>query len=181
MTRSASKSTVKPRLDHSHVRALLKGMIRIRRFEGKCAELYTQQKIRGFLHLYDGEEAVAVGVMTALDARDRVVATYREHGHALARSVPMTTTLAEMYGKAEGCAGGRGGSMHLFDAAQNFYGGNLRAKVDQTGTQHPILEHLDLDRTLLGLHDRDDIASGHLFAGFLQPLDQRSRLHIGAK
>ena len=124
MTKSAKTPTVKPRLDHAHVRELLKGMIRIRRFEGKCAELYSQQKIRGFLHLYDGEEAVAVGVMTTLTPEDRIVATYREHGHALARGVPMTATLAEMYGKAEGCAGGRGGSMHLFDAAHNFYGGN---------------------------------------------------------
>jgi pyruvate dehydrogenase E1 component beta subunit/2-oxoisovalerate dehydrogenase E1 component len=115
---------LKPRLDHDHVRALLHGMIRIRRFEDKCAELYTQEKIRGFLHLYDGEEAVAVGVIPVLQEGDRVVATYREHGHALARGLPMTTVLAEMYGKAEGCAGGRGGSMHLFSRDANFYGGN---------------------------------------------------------
>ena len=99
-------------------------MIRIRRFEDKCAELYTQEKIRGFLHLYDGEEAVAVGVIPVLEQRDRVVATYREHGHALVRGVPMTAALAEMYGKQEGCSRGRGGSMHLFDRATNFYGGN---------------------------------------------------------
>ena len=99
-------------------------MIRIRRFEDKCAELYTQEKIRGFLHLYDGEEAVAVGVIPVLEKRDRIVATYREHGHALVRGVPMTTALAEMYGKQEGCSRGRGGSMHLFDRATNFYGGN---------------------------------------------------------
>ena len=114
----------KPRLDHDHVRTLLKAMIRIRRFEDKCAELYTKEKIRGFLHLYDGEEAIAVGIIPLLDAKDRVVATYREHGHALARGVPMDAVLAEMYGKAEGCAGGRGGSMHLFSRDQNFYGGN---------------------------------------------------------
>jgi 2-oxoisovalerate dehydrogenase E1 component len=117
-------TTVKPRLDHQHVTELLRGMLRIRRFEAKCAELYTQEKIRGFLHLYDGEEAVAVGVMAAIDERDRVVATYREHGHALARGVTMQAALAEMYGKATGCSGGRGGSMHLFDAETNFYGGN---------------------------------------------------------
>ncbi|MDZ4134728.1 MAG: thiamine pyrophosphate-dependent enzyme, partial [Paracoccaceae bacterium] len=114
----------KPKLSHDHVRDLLRGMIRIRRFEGKCAELYTQEKIRGFLHLYDGEEAVAVGVMAALEPVDRVVATYREHGHALARGISMEGALAEMYGKATGCSGGRGGSMHLFDAQTNFYGGN---------------------------------------------------------
>jgi 2-oxoisovalerate dehydrogenase E1 component len=117
-------TSTKPRLDHAHVTELLRGMLRIRRFEAKCAELYTQEKIRGFLHLYDGEEAVAVGVMAALEARDRVVATYREHGHALARGVTMQAALAEMYGKATGCSGGRGGSMHLFDAETNFYGGN---------------------------------------------------------
>ncbi|MDH5530408.1 MAG: thiamine pyrophosphate-dependent enzyme, partial [Paracoccaceae bacterium] len=117
-------SQEKPRLDHTHVRALLKEMIRIRRFEDKCAELYTQQKIRGFLHLYDGEEAIATGIIPLLEDKDRLVATYREHGHALVRGVPMGAVLAEMYGKAEGCAGGRGGSMHLFSAERNFYGGN---------------------------------------------------------
>ncbi|MBW6505133.1 MAG: pyruvate dehydrogenase (acetyl-transferring) E1 component subunit alpha [Rhodobacteraceae bacterium] len=114
----------KPHLDRDHVRDLLRGMIRIRRFEAKCAELYTQEKIRGFLHLYDGEEAIAVGVMAALEPADRVVATYREHGQALARGVTMEAIMAEMMGRATGCAGGRGGSMHLFDAATNFHGGN---------------------------------------------------------
>ncbi len=114
----------KPRLSREHVLSLLKQMIRIRRFEDKCAELYTQEKIRGFLHLYNGEEAIAVGVIPVLEKRDRIVATYREHGQALVRGVPMTTILAEMYGKQEGCSRGRGGSMHLFDRATNFYGGN---------------------------------------------------------
>jgi len=115
---------LKPHLDRDHGRVLLAEMIRIRRFEDKCAELYTQEKIRGFLHLYNGEEAVAVGIIPLLDAEDRVVATYREHGHALARGVPMKGIMAEMYGKTEGCAGGRGGSMHLFSKDVNFYGGN---------------------------------------------------------
>jgi len=114
----------KPRLSRQHMLDLLKQMMRIRRFEDKCAELYTQEKIRGFLHLYDGEEAIAVGVIPVLEKRDRIVATYREHGHALVRGVPMTTVLAEMFGKQEGCSRGRGGSMHLFDQATNFYGGN---------------------------------------------------------
>jgi pyruvate dehydrogenase E1 component alpha subunit len=104
--------------------ALLRAMLRIRRFEEKCAELYSATKIRGFLHLYIGEEAVAVGVMESLEAGDAVVATYREHGHALARGVPSGAILAEMYGKREGSSGGRGGSMHIFDAARRFYGGN---------------------------------------------------------
>ena len=114
----------KPHLTREHLLALLRGMIRIRRFEEKCAELYQQEKIRGFLHLYIGEEAVAVGAMQALASADAVVATYREHGHALARGVSMDAVMAEMYGKAEGCSRGRGGSMHLFDAPTRFYGGN---------------------------------------------------------
>jgi pyruvate dehydrogenase E1 component alpha subunit len=99
-------------------------MLRIRRFEEECARLYSSTKIRGFLHLYIGEEAVAVGVMQALRPEDAVVATYREHGHALARGVAAGSVMAEMYGKAEGCSRGRGGSMHLFDATTRFYGGN---------------------------------------------------------
>ena len=110
--------------DPEHARQLLHQMLRVRRFEEKCAELYATTKIRGFLHLYIGEEAVAVGVMQALRPDDRVVATYREHGHALVRGVSAAATMAEMYGKVEGCSRGRGGSMHLFDAATRFYGGN---------------------------------------------------------
>jgi pyruvate dehydrogenase E1 component alpha subunit len=103
---------------------LLREMLRIRRFEEKCAELYGAAKIRGFLHLYVGQEAVAVGVMQALEPDDAVVATYREHGHALARGVPAGKVMAEMYGRREGSSGGRGGSMHIFDASRRFYGGN---------------------------------------------------------
>jgi pyruvate dehydrogenase E1 component alpha subunit len=104
--------------------ALLREMLRIRRFEEACAELYAAEKIRGFLHLYIGEEAVAAGVVRALAADDAIVATYREHGHALARGVPSGAVMAEMFGKVEGCSRGRGGSMHLFDASRRFYGGN---------------------------------------------------------
>jgi pyruvate dehydrogenase E1 component alpha subunit len=87
-------------------------------------ELYSAAKIRGFLHLYIGEEAVAVGVMDALAPDDAVVATYREHGHALARGIDAAAVMAEMFGKVEGTSRGRGGSMHLFDRAARFYGGN---------------------------------------------------------
>jgi pyruvate dehydrogenase E1 component alpha subunit len=111
-------------LDRAHLHRLHRQMLRIRRFESKCAELYQAQKIRGFLHLYDGEEAVAVGVTGALEPRDAVVATYREHGQALARGVPMGSLLAEMMGKLEGCCRGRGGSMHIFDRERRFFGGN---------------------------------------------------------
>ena len=108
----------------AHAAALLKDMLRIRRLEERCAQLYTETRIRGFLHLYIGEEAVATGVNQALAPEDAVVATYREHGHALLRGVPMNAIMAEMYGKQEGCSRGRGGSMHLFDAARRFYGGS---------------------------------------------------------
>jgi pyruvate dehydrogenase E1 component alpha subunit len=104
--------------------ARVRDMVRIRRLEERCAELYGAGKIRGFLHLYIGEEAVAAGVMPNLAPDDAVVATYREHGHALLRGVSMNAIMAEMYGKREGCSRGRGGSMHLFDAATRFYGGN---------------------------------------------------------
>ena len=110
--------------NRDHLVLQLRQMLLIRRFEEKSAELYTAEKIRGFLHLYIGEEAVAVGVMAALTADDAVVATYREHGQALARGMSAGAIMAEMYGKVEGCCRGRGGSMHLFDAALRFYGGN---------------------------------------------------------
>ena len=105
-------------------RKLLYEMVRIRRFEEKSAELYSAGKIRGFLHLYIGEEAIATGVMQALRLEDAIFATYREHGHALTRGLSAGAIMAEMYGKLEGCSRGRGGSMHLFDAATKFYGGN---------------------------------------------------------
>ncbi|KZS85848.1 pyruvate dehydrogenase (acetyl-transferring) E1 component subunit alpha [Mycobacterium persicum] len=103
---------------------LLADMVRVRRMEEKCAELYSAAKIRGFLHLYVGEEAVAAGSLRALAEDDAVVATYREHAHALLRGIPMTSIMAEMFGKQEGCSRGRGGSMHLFDKSRRFYGGN---------------------------------------------------------
>lgn len=113
-----------PLPDHDHARRLLWQMVRIRRFEEKCVELYSASKIRGFMHLYIGEEAVATGVIEQLQPNDAVVATYREHGQALVRGVSAGAIMAEMYGKVEGCARGRGGSMHLFDAKTRFCGGN---------------------------------------------------------
>lgn len=107
-----------------HRRELLRQMVRIRRFEEKCVELYSAAKIRGFLHLYIGEEAVAVGALQALTPEDNVVSTYREHGHALVRGIPASSIMAEMYGRVNGCSHGRGGSMHLFDTERHFYGGN---------------------------------------------------------
>ena len=125
MTASTAPAQVPaPRaFEPDHALLLLRQMLLIRRFEEKCAELYSLGKIRGFLHLYIGEEAVAVGAMQALTPDDGIVATYREHGHALARGMPAGVAMAEMYGKATGCSRGRGGSMHLFDAGRRFFGG----------------------------------------------------------
>ena len=111
-------------MTREHQLVLLRQMLRIRRFEERCAQLYQQEKIRGFLHLDIGEEAIATGVMESLGPEDAIVATYREHGHALARGIDPGRVMAEMYGKVEGCSRGRGGSMHLFDAETRFYGGN---------------------------------------------------------
>jgi pyruvate dehydrogenase E1 component alpha subunit len=110
--------------DAAHRRDLLRQMMLIRRFEEKTVELYSGGEIRGFLHLYIGEEAVAVGVNQALAMDDNIVATYREHGQALLRGIPAGAVMAELFGKATGCSGGRGGSMHLFDSSRRFYGGN---------------------------------------------------------
>ncbi|GGO85776.1 pyruvate dehydrogenase E1 component subunit alpha [Marinobacterium nitratireducens] len=134
-------------IDGAHALELFRQMLRIRRFEEKCAQMYSSGKIRGFLHLYIGEEAVGTGVMQSVAPRDAVVATYREHGHALLRGISMNAVMAEMYGKQEGCSRGRGGSMHLFDKATGFIGGNaivgggmpvavgyaLAAKMQQNG------------------------------------------------
>ena len=109
--------------DKALAHTMLSDMLRIRRMEEKCAQLYGEQKIRGFLHLYIGEEAVATGVLHALQPEDNIVATYREHGHALLRGMRMGVIMAEMFGKQEGCSHGRGGSMHLFDHTARFFGG----------------------------------------------------------
>ncbi|HSB54197.1 MAG TPA: pyruvate dehydrogenase (acetyl-transferring) E1 component subunit alpha [Gemmatimonadales bacterium] len=111
-------------IDPATARTCLGQMLLIRRFEEKAAELYSAGKIRGFLHLSIGEEAVSVAAIGALTGRDNVVSTYREHGHALVRGLPPGAIMAELFGKANGCSRGRGGSMHIFDAARRFYGGN---------------------------------------------------------
>jgi pyruvate dehydrogenase E1 component subunit alpha len=102
---------------------LLREMLRIRRFEEKAAEMYSLGKIHGFLHLYIGEEATGVGSMQAFTPDDNIVATYREHGHALARGMSPNVLMAEMFGKVTGCSRGHGGSMHFFDVSRRFYGG----------------------------------------------------------
>jgi pyruvate dehydrogenase E1 component alpha subunit len=112
------------RLDPTARREVLEQMVFVRRFEERCAQLYQQTLIRGFLHLYVGEEAIAAGVCRLLEPDDAVVATYREHGHALLKGVSPGSVMAEMFARVDGCSGGRGGSMHLFDAEHRFYGGN---------------------------------------------------------
>jgi pyruvate dehydrogenase E1 component alpha subunit len=124
MTKKAAQHAVIDVGEREHLVHLLHQMLLIRRYEEKAAELYQATKIRGFLHLYIGEEAIAVGVMQNLTPEDSVVCTYREHGHALARGVSADAIMAEMYGKVTGCARGRGGSMHLFDKPHRFFGGN---------------------------------------------------------
>ena len=111
-------------LDLTQAIEFYRQMLLIRRFEEKCVELYSKEFIRGFLHLYIGEEAIAVGLMSVLSQDDNILATYREHGQALARGIPAKNIMAEMFGKMEGCSRGRGGSMHLFDAKTRFYGGS---------------------------------------------------------
>lgn len=103
--------------------ALLQTMMDIRRFEEKSAEMYARGKIKGFLHLYTGQEAVATGAIAALRPDDYLVTHYREHGHALARGLEPGRIMAELFGKSTGVSGGRGGSMHLFDASKSFMGG----------------------------------------------------------
>ncbi|KAB1157735.1 pyruvate dehydrogenase (acetyl-transferring) E1 component subunit alpha [Flavobacterium luteum] len=117
-------TTIHDKIDTKKELLFLYQMMLIRRFEEKAAEQYTKAKIRGFLHLYIGEEAVAVGIIQALNDDDTILCTYREHGQALARGIDADFIMAEMYGKQEGCSRGRGGSMHLFDVSKKFYGGN---------------------------------------------------------
>jgi len=132
-------------VERGHALELLRQMVLIRRFEEKAAELYMLGKIRGFLHLYIGEEAVAVGAMQAFMPEDAIVATYREHGQALARGIPAGSLMAEMYGKANGCSRGHGGSMHFFDVSRRFYGGYAIV-----GGGMPIAVGLALADTLQG-------------------------------
>jgi pyruvate dehydrogenase E1 component subunit alpha len=113
-----------PSIDAALARQLLTDMLLIRRFEEKAAEAYTLGKIGGFLHLYIGEEAVAVGATSALRPDDYAISAYREHGHCLAKGADPKRTMAELYGRRDGLSGGKGGSMHLFDKSVNFLGGH---------------------------------------------------------
>jgi pyruvate dehydrogenase E1 component alpha subunit len=120
--KSRSKGLDPSRADE--YRSWLRQMLLIRRFEEKAGEAYSLGKIGGFCHLYIGQEAVAVGSLAALGPDDNITCSYREHGHALARGISARAVMAELFGKAAGCSGGKGGSMHLFDASLGFLGGH---------------------------------------------------------
>lgn len=96
----------------------------MRKFEEKSAQLYGQQKIKGFCHLYIGQEAIVAGTYSIIRKDDRVITAYRDHAHALAAGIPANEVMAELYGKATGCSGGKGGSMHMFSKEHNFFGGH---------------------------------------------------------
>ena len=117
-------AVVQTRLDAELARRLLTQMALIRRFEEKAAEMYALGKIGGFLHLYIGQEAVAVGATSAVRVDDYAVSSYREHGHCLAKGSDPRRMMAELFGRMDGLSHGKGGSMHLFDKSVNFLGGH---------------------------------------------------------
>jgi pyruvate dehydrogenase E1 component alpha subunit len=120
----ASRAPVNARLTSAERLDLYRQMVRIRRFEERSLRAYQQGKIGGFLHLYIGQEAVAVGCCSVMEKTDHVITAYRDHGHALAVGMSPNELMAEMYGKASGCSKGKGGSMHFFDPSRNFWGGH---------------------------------------------------------
>src|SRR5258707_3460735 len=128
---------------------MLRQMLLIRRFEEKAADAYALGKIGGFCHLYIGQEAVAVGALAALKDDDYVICSYREHGQALIKGISPNAVMAELFGKATGCSKGKGGSMHLFDAARGFIGGD-----GIVGAHIPLGAGLAFASKYLG-HDQD--------------------------
>lgn len=120
-------------------------MLLVRRFEEKCAQLYGQQKIKGFCHLYIGQEAIVGGMMSAITKDDKVITAYRDHGHAIAMGVSCDAVMAELYGKVTGCSGGKGGSMHMFSKEHNFLGGH-----GIVGAQIPLGAGIALAEQYLG-------------------------------
>ncbi len=119
-----AKTTPKQKYNQEQVLHLYKEMLRIRRFEERASQLYMQRKIRGFCHLYIGQEAVAVGIEGVITKDDTVITAYRDHGGGLARGMTSDECMAELYGKVGGSSRGKGGSMHYFDRENNFAGGH---------------------------------------------------------
>ena len=124
---NAAKEGQKSRLgglDSETLIKLIRQMLLIRRFEEKSAEAYSMGKIGGFCHLYIGQEAVAVGAISAVEIDDYVLTSYREHAHAIAKGMTPESVMAELFGKKTGCSHGKGGSMHMFDSRVGFLGGH---------------------------------------------------------
>ena len=121
---NARQAPINAKLGHDELIALYRDMVRIRRFEERCLRSYQQGKIGGFLHLYIGQESIAVGCVSVMGKNDHIITAYRDHGHALAVGMGMNEMMAENYGKYTGCSKGKGGSMHYFDPSRNFWGGH---------------------------------------------------------
>ncbi len=119
-----AKAPINARLSREEKIELHRKMVRIRRFEERSLRAYQAKKIGGFLHLYIGQEAVAVGCCSLMGKNDHVITAYRDHGHAIAVGMDTKPLMAELYGKATGCSKGKGGSMHYFDPTRNFWGGH---------------------------------------------------------
>ncbi len=119
-----AKTNTKSKFDKDAYLNWYRQMLLMRRFEEKAAQLYGQQKIKGFCHLYIGQEAVVAGAMSALGKDDRIITAYRDHAHALGCGMSARSVMAELYGKATGCSKGKGGSMHMFSKEHNFFGGH---------------------------------------------------------
>lgn len=122
--KTATKKSVKPKYDKETYLGWYELMLRIRKFEERALMLYGQRKIRGFCHVYIGQEAVAAGIESAITKQDGIVTAYRQHGIALGRGVSANAAMAELYGKETGIVKGKGGSMHFFDASNKYFGGN---------------------------------------------------------
>lgn len=122
--KTAEKKSVGHKYDKTMYLKWLEVMYRVRRFEEKGLFAYSQQKIRGFFHVYIGQEAIAGGLATGITGDDKIVTAYRQHGIALSRGLDSASCMAELYGKATGCVKGKGGSMHFFSAEHNYFGGN---------------------------------------------------------
>jgi pyruvate dehydrogenase E1 component alpha subunit len=144
----------------------------IREFERECARQYTRGNIRGFLHLYSGEEAIAVGAISVLRPDDYIVTHYRDHGHALVRGIGSKEIMAELFGKVTGCSRGNGGSMHLFDRSKNFLGGYAIV-----GGQMPVATGLALSAQYRG---EDRIALCFLGDGALNEGEFHESMNLAA-
>jgi len=119
-----SRSTINEQLSKADRIRLLRDMYRVRRFEQTSLKYYNLGRMGGFLHLYSGQEAVAVGTISLLGENDHVITAYRDHGHALAVGMSMNECMAELFGKATGCSKGKGGSMHFFAPDKRYWGGH---------------------------------------------------------